>query len=227
VGYWWVSDLINDPTLGFPALFAWAFCVIGSIVLHELAHGWAAIRLGDQTPIHTGHMTWNPLVHMGGFSLIAFLLIGIAWGSMPVDTSRLRGRHGAALVALAGPAMNVALAIACCVGFGLWAVLAPKMGVTDPLLTNFERFFFFGVSLNIVLALFNLVPIMPLDGGRILAEYSRAYADLLRTDNGRWIFFGAFALLFFFGAELIFGFGFGVGSLGVRLAEAAVNGLVP
>jgi hypothetical protein len=94
--------------------------VIGSIVLHELAHGWAAIRLGDTTPRDLGHMTWNPLVHMGGFSLVVFAVIGIAWGMMPVDPSRLRGRYGDALVALAGPAMNIVLAA---VSFAVWLVL--------------------------------------------------------------------------------------------------------
>lgn len=58
----------------------YALIVIFSITLHELAHGWAAIWQGDRTPIETGHMTWNPLVHMGWASLLMFAIVGIAWG---------------------------------------------------------------------------------------------------------------------------------------------------
>jgi hypothetical protein len=79
----WVHDLYaTDQTT---MLIAWIFWVIFSICLHELAHGWAALWQGDHTPRRLGHMTMNPLVHMGGWSLIAFAIIGIAWGAMPVS----------------------------------------------------------------------------------------------------------------------------------------------
>ena len=80
---------------GLAAVLGWVFWVIFSICLHELAHGWAAIWQGDRTPRETGHMTMNPMVHMGGASLIVFALVGIAWGLMPTDPSRYRwGRRG-------------------------------------------------------------------------------------------------------------------------------------
>ena len=79
---WWVTDALSvSPVL----LISWVVWVIGSIVLHELAHGWAAISRGDRTPIERGHMTWNPLIHMGGMSLLVFAVVGIAWGMMPVN----------------------------------------------------------------------------------------------------------------------------------------------
>ena len=105
---WWVADFLR--AFGPAFVIAWAFWIIFSICLHELSHGWAAIALGDRTPIESGHMTFNPLVHMGGMSLVAFALIGIAWGAMPINPARLRGRYAEALVALAGPAMNLVLA---------------------------------------------------------------------------------------------------------------------
>lgn len=75
---WWVATIWEtSPFL----LLGWIVWVIGSITLHELAHGWAAIRCGDRTPIETGHMTANPIVHMGPMSLIVFGLFGIAWGA--------------------------------------------------------------------------------------------------------------------------------------------------
>ena len=71
--HWWVSDYYqHDPML----LVSWIFWVVASIALHELAHGYVAIRCGDDTPYHSGHMTWNPLVHMGQTALIMFALFG-------------------------------------------------------------------------------------------------------------------------------------------------------
>ncbi|MEM1185555.1 MAG: site-2 protease family protein [Planctomycetota bacterium] len=224
---WWVADMLNDPSRGFAAVLAWVVVVIGSITLHELAHGWAAVRLGDDTPIVTGHMTWNPLVHLGMFSLIVFALIGIAWGAMPINPSRIRGRHGVALVTFAGPAMNFALALASGVLFALWVVFAPKVGIADPLLSNFEFFFFLGVMLNIVLGLFNLAPIVPLDGGRILAEYSPAYARFADSQNGRWVMLGGFMLLFAFGAEYIMRASGEIGGAFLAVLVAGLKAIVP
>lgn len=200
---WWIADLLNDPNQGPVRLVSWAVLVIGSIVLHELAHGWAAIRLGDTTPRDTGHMTWNPLVHMGPWSLAAFAVIGIAWGMMPVDPSRLRGRYAEALVALAGPAMNIAIGVVCFVLLVPWVAFAPRLGVAEPLLSNLEIFFHLGVWLNIVLALFNLLPVLPLDGGRIAVNLSRGYRDLASSENGQWVMLGGFILFFWFGFEYV------------------------
>ncbi|VAX40844.1 hypothetical protein MNBD_PLANCTO03-1356, partial [hydrothermal vent metagenome] len=86
-GGWWVEVYWQQDKV---LLVSWVFWLFVSIVLHELAHGFAAIRCGDRTPIELGHMTPNPLVHMGPASLIAFALFGLAWGSMPVNPSRFR-----------------------------------------------------------------------------------------------------------------------------------------
>ena len=164
---WWVSDLWGrDPAM----LISWVVWVIGSITLHELSHGWVAIRLGDKTPIYSGHMTWNPLVHMGNMSLLMFAVVGIAWGLMPVDPTRLRGRHGDAIVSAAGPAMNIALAAAAIVLGGVW--LALGKGVGQPLFGNVVTFFWAGAFLNMILAGLNLLPVPPLDGGHIAASFS-------------------------------------------------------
>ncbi len=97
---------------------SWVITVIFSITLHELAHGLMALRRGDHTPVELGHMTINPLVHMGPFSLAALFFLGIAWGAMPVNPSRLRGKYGEALVALAGPVTNLLLAFLGLTGLG-------------------------------------------------------------------------------------------------------------
>lgn len=175
---WWVADFLRDS----PALLvSWIVWVIGSIVLHELAHGWAAIKLGDDTPTRTGHMTWNPLIHMGGMSLIVFAIIGIAWGQMPVNPARLRGRYGESLVALAGPAMNIALALVAIILAAVWGGYAQS--IPDPLWQNLLLFFKAGAFLNVSLAVFNLLPVPPLDGSRILAGVSTSYRRLMDHPN--------------------------------------------
>jgi len=108
--------------LGLPAAAAFLFWGIFSITMHELAHGWAALSQGDDTPRIYGRMTANPVVHMGWMSLILLVLTGIAWGMMPTDPSKYRwGRRGRIIVSGAGPAMNVLLWAICWGGLGLLA----------------------------------------------------------------------------------------------------------
>lgn len=211
---WWVSDWFNSPN-GPVIVASWVTWVIGSIVLHELAHGWAAIWQGDRTPIELGHMTWNPLVHMGWFSLIAFLVIGIAWGAMPVNPSRFRSRYGDAYVSLAGPLMNVVLIGVATLGMVLVILFGASLPGSAALPGNLLIFFTFGIMLNVVLALFNMMPIPPLDGSRILSSVHPPYARIWEGENAQWIGLGAFFLLFMFGSDLLFGVGLDV-AIGIR-----------
>ncbi|GIW76022.1 MAG: site-2 protease family protein [Phycisphaerae bacterium] len=195
-----ISLLANDPRQYFAILIV----VIISIILHELAHGWVAVKLGDPTPIESGHLnTLNPLVHMGVFSLILLAVVGIAFGAMPINPSRLRGRYAESLVAVAGPAMNLLLAIVGTVGLGLWI----RMGGVDPqspvqdnarlLLQTFGIF-------NFALMLFNLLPVPPLDGSRILANLFPAYRNLLNSQMAQGFMIAIFFALFLGGAQFIF-----------------------
>ncbi len=225
---WWIADWWNSPN-GQIIVISWCVWVIGSITLHELAHGWAALRLGDPTPRVTGHMTWNPVVHMGPMSLIVFLVIGIAWGAMPVDPSRIRGRWGNVLVLAAGPAMNLVLALIAIILGVLWLGLAGN--VPEPLRTNLHIFLSLGAMLNIVLMIFNLLPVPPLDGGRIAADVIPSYGRMLSSENGQWVALGIFLLVFFLGAEYIFMAGFllsgGVIQLGGELIGGASGAGIP
>ncbi len=216
---WWVTNLWhNEPML----LVSWVVWVIVSIVLHELAHGWAAIRLGDRTPIEMGHMTWNPLVHMGRTSLIVFAIVGIAWGMMPVNPSRLRGRYGDAWVSLAGPAMNLALALLLVVVGGVW-VGRSGFGAPDDVFNNMTTFFVAGASLNLFLMAFNLLPIPPFDGSRVLAAFSPAFTRLMATEKAQFAMFILFALMFFGGAGHLFSWAFGAGGYGIAVVAAIVG----
>lgn len=225
---WWVTNVLNSPG-GATLLAAWVIWVIVSITLHELAHGWAAISRGDMTPIHSGHMTWNPLVHMGGASLLVFALTGIAWGLMPIDPTRMRGRHAEAWVALAGPLMNVALALVCILGTVISILIvgfpkgsaAPGNGVAEGL----DIFFRVGCSLNIALALFNLLPAPPLDGSRIVANFSRRYADLISSQGGQFLSVILFMVAFFFAGRIIFGIGLTVWAFSSGAILGVLSGL--
>ena len=169
-----IQYLADDPRY----FFAVVIVVVISICLHELAHGIVAIWLGDDTPIVAGHMTLNPMVHMGPFSIVALLLVGIAWGAMPVDRTRLRGKYAEALVAAAGPFANVLIALVSLTALGLWLRFGADSAAEPTEAAENARFLLtiFGVF-NILLALFNLIPLPPLDGSRILANFSQWYDD--------------------------------------------------
>lgn len=186
---WWVHSLYEagQTTL----LIAWIFWVIFSICLHELAHGWAALWQGDQTPRRLGHMTMNPLVHMGPWSLLVFAIIGIAWGLMPVNPSNFRDRRmGRVYVAAAGPAMNLAIAFVMLIATALWS----RFGTGGLDMQNDVTIILYtGVWLNIILALFNLMPIPPLDGSQILGGLSWKCDQFFSSPQSQM--FGLFVLM--------------------------------
>lgn len=208
---WWVTDVLNFQ--GPAVLVSWIVLVLGSIILHELGHGWAAIRSGDQTPIYTGHMTWNPLVHMGSTSLIVFALAGIAWGQMPVDPSRFRRRKDDAFVAFAGPAMNLGILLICLILGSLWIAFADGK-VPERAFNNIDSFFCLAVKLNVVLLVLNLIPVPPLDGSTILATYSQGYRNLLRNPNASMIGLLVFVVIFFKFGRFIWTFADTISSAG-------------
>jgi Zn-dependent protease len=225
-GGWWAQ---NAYETGGPALVvAWVFWVVISIMFHELAHGWAAIGRGDQTPVLTGHMTFNPLVHMGTQSVVMLALLGIAWGAMPIDPTRMKGRYAEAWVALAGPLTNFLIAVICILGGGVAVATMTSDQIEKFIHGPFEMlkggtlvapklavFAGVGAMLNISLGIFNLFPLPPLDGSRILANFSRSYRNFTMTDGGRIASMIAFILAFFFAGRFIVPVGMLVTVLGM------------
>jgi len=140
-----------------------------AVILHEIAHGLVAYRLGDDTAARAGRLTLNPLSHVDPMGSVALPLLLLAVGSpyvfgwakpVPVNFGRLPNpQRDMVKVAVAGPATNVVLAIA----FAAAAHVCHGLGW--PLPTYMMSY---GVVINIVLAVFNLIPILPLDGGRVL-----------------------------------------------------------
>lgn len=180
-----------------PHLFVYVVVtVILSITVHELAHGYVALRLGDPTPKVSGHWTVNPVVHMGAPSLVMLLLFGIAFGAMPVDPTRLRGKRAEALVALAGPLSNLALALIAATALGVWQ-LAVDGQAASVMAENLRQFVFVFSVINLALALFNLLPVPPLDGAHVLAGLVPAYRRWLRSIADPRMLLGVLLLVFF------------------------------
>lgn len=168
--------------------------VVVSIVLHELAHGWAAIWQGDDTPRHAGHMTPDPMVHMGGFSLLMLVLVGMAFGAMPVNPNNFRSRYGDAIVSAAGPAMNFLLAFVALTVLALWIRVAGS--AEDEIMKNAQLFLQIFGSTNIALGIFNLLPVPPLDGSTILGNFVPAYRRWLESlGNPMWMLFIVFIVI--------------------------------
>jgi len=149
---------------------------IVSITSHEAAHGFVADRLGDPTARERGRLTLNPLAHIDPFFTILLPLVLILSGShfifggakpVPVDVSRLRHpRRDWALVGAAGPAMNVLIAI----GLAAIFAVAKLMGDAGPS-SSLAEILTVGIFLNALLAVFNLIPIPPLDGSRVVQYF--------------------------------------------------------
>lgn len=150
---------------------------------HEFAHAWVATLLGDDTPRREGRVTLNPLVHVDwiGTALLPFVtsLMGggfLGWGRpVHTDNNKLRGGlNGLALVALAGPASNVVMAVILC-------IIAVATLHAIPALAEFA---WHGAKLSLYLALFNMLPIPPLDGSKLLLAARipvRIYIELARV----------------------------------------------
>jgi Zn-dependent protease len=197
---WWLSNYVQ--WFGANFAIAWVLWVILSITFHELAHGWVAIRCGDDVPVHTGHMTWNPFVHIPfPFAWILFAVFGFTWGLMPTNPANYRGRYDEAKVAFAGPAMNLLLFVLCVVGDVLWLVFAKS--VQNPLNDIVHSILWVGVVINLMGFVFNLIPVPPLDGSRIVASLVpsvRSWGDSGGAQAVRTI---AMIALFWFGPRYI------------------------
>lgn len=144
--------------------------VLGAVTVHEYAHGWVADRLGDPTPRLAGRLTLNPLKHLDPIgTLVFFLTRTIGWARpVPINPFNFPDpRKGMALVALAGPGANVLLAVLCALAYkGL--VISGLIQDLGALFLPLALMLKIGVVVNLGLAFFNLLPVPPLDGGRIL-----------------------------------------------------------
>lgn len=169
--------------------------LLGSVIIHEVAHGAMALRLGDDTARLAGRLTLNPIKHLdviGSFLFPLFLFFAkspflLGWAKpVPYDPTRLYKdlRYGPLKVALAGPASNILIALIVSIIIRFGGGLFSQEVIT---------LFGFIVFLNILLAIFNLVPIPPLDGSKIIATFLPREAAMSFERIG---FFGIFIILF-------------------------------
>lgn len=168
--------------------------VLVSLTLHELAHAWVAWRLGDPTAKSQGRLTLNPLAHLDPMGTLMFVLTALianlpfGWARpVPVDPRYFRrAKEGMAIVAAAGPLMNFVLALVC------WAVVN-HVELSSRGVEVMEKAYI----VNLVLGIFNLFPVPPLDGSRIIGAVmsDATYVRWIRLDQyGMLVVFGAFFL---------------------------------
>jgi Zn-dependent protease len=160
----WLRD---DPQL----FFAFVIAVIVGITFHEFSHAAVATLQGDQTARSQGRLTLNPISHLDPLGSIALIVAGFGWGRpVPFSPMHLRNRRlGAALVGLAGPAANFVLALASAVAL---RVLYSSSSAFGGFQVNFSvRLLEMLVVFNVILGVFNLLPIPPLDGSRLLSIF--------------------------------------------------------
>ena len=201
--------LSSNPALAVAIIASLCVSLAICIAVHEFSHAYVASELGDRTARALGRVTLNPVKHLDPVGSVLILIAGFGWGKpVPVDPRFLRGdpRLGMALVSIAGPASNVVAAI-------LFAVLI-RLGLADALIPDIWIFgqplaylvdFTLGmlVRFNLILAIFNLLPIAPLDGFKVaLGLLPRDLAiPFSRTEPyGIAILIGVVAIGFFPGA---------------------------
>lgn len=197
-------------------ILSFLIAIIVALTIHEFAHAFVANYLGDPTAKYEGRLSLNPIRHLdplGTALLLIFLFtvgLGFGWGKpVPINPYNLRHRHGELLVSLAGPFSNLLLAIL----LVLIVALLPG-GVTGGWSNDFSSLISVLVAVNVMLGVFNLLPIPPLDGSKILFDLLPQGQSEVRATLERY---GPFILI----AVILFGFGF-LGSL-VKLIITALE----
>ncbi|MCC8073555.1 MAG: site-2 protease family protein [Clostridiales bacterium] len=170
------------------------FIVFCCMPIHELSHGLMANKLGDDTAKLQGRLTFNPFAHLDPLGTIMIFFFGIGYAKpVPVNPSRLKHpRRDMALVALAGPLSNLIMGFIFV--FIYYAVNA--VGSSSTVVYAISYFFYFAASVNVTLAVFNLIPIPPLDGSKILTAVlpDKAYFKFMQYE--RYIMIALLILLF-------------------------------
>jgi Zn-dependent protease len=212
---------LNDPNIIVITFLSF----VVAVTIHEFMHAWTADRLGDPTARNLGRITLNPLEHFDPFGLLGLALISlgipfIGWGKpVPVNTNNLgrsittRNRR-MAVIALAGPVSNVVQAVV--VG-AVYTALRAAGPVDADLALVLERFIF----VNALLAAFNMIPIPPLDGSRILLALLPPFWYPVLAPIERYGFIALFLLIFLGGGAIVSGITQPVNELVIRLANLA------
>ena len=191
------SGEFSDPKAWFLNTVMLLPGIIIGVAFHEYGHAAVASKLGDPTPRMQGRLTINPAAHLEPFGLIALIFCGFGWGKpVEIDPSYFRNRRrDELLVSVAGVVMNLIIAIIFTIIFKIvlsaWgsAFSYSAGGVTD-FRYYLELMLFYAIQINLVLMIFNLIPVPPLDGFNIVVEiFNLRHTEFYRTvyNYGQWI----------------------------------------
>ena len=169
-----MENILNSPV----SFLFYVAALIVAITIHEFSHAWSADHLGDPTPRLQGRLTLNPLAHLDPLGTILLFLVHFGWGKpVQFDPFNLRNpRRDAALISLAGPAANLLLATVCSIALRILSPLQLPVLSHTPFAVavgsvTIIAFLQILIVMNVVLAVFNLIPIHPLDGFKIVGGF--------------------------------------------------------
>lgn len=177
-----------------------------SITIHEFFHAWSAWKLGDDTALRLGRVSFNPLVHLDFMGTVCFIFVGFGWGKpVPVQRANLHNpRRDNMLVSLAGPMSNLASALAFALvhraGQAAWP--DPAAGSFE---ANFLLFFRAATFVSLLLCVFNLIPLPPLDGGHVLEAILPRHAAEWLERNRMVLQIALLVFIFTLGAGFLHG----------------------
>ena len=208
--------------------------VLIALTFHECAHGWVSYKLGDPTAKNLGRLTLNPIKHIDPIGFLMMIVVGFGYARpVPVNSRYYsKPKRDMALTAAAGPAMNLILSILALLIFNFIAMIEPAEGVAANVWTVALMFFVILAELNLYLALFNLIPVPPLDGSRIAYIFlpTKWYFGLMKYE--RYIMIGFMAIIIIlhrvFGISILSGISmFFLGNLELLLSKIPIfsNGI--
>jgi Zn-dependent protease len=193
-----------------PTLISRIFVLLTAFAVHEFAHAWTADRFGDATPRQNGRLTLNPLAHLDPIGSLMLIVAGFGWAKpVEINPYALARRSPAATmwVSLAGPASNLLMAAVAAIPFQLRLVSSfGAFAATGSFLPSLDKLLFEFVYINLILMLFNLIPIAPLDGEKIayylLPPSGQQFLDNIRP-YGPMILLAVLFIVPFFGFNLL------------------------